>query len=102
MLKMQYNTLAKKVTGVLAAGALAVSGYNQEVINRAPEFQATQSYTIKQGYTHEDNGYVDNRQSIQYQSAVAQQTAAPLDVRDSKCPTQGNCAVCHRLCMMRK
>ncbi len=100
---MQYSTLAKKVSGVLAAGALAVSGYNQEIINRAPEFQATQSYTIKQqGYVHENNEYIDNRPTIQYQGAIAQQSAMPLDVRESKCPTQGNCPVCHRLCKMPK
>ncbi len=78
----------------------AAGGYRIPILNAASEFQSQNTYTVPvTGYGAEAD-YAQS-QGVTYQRP-SQETSAPVDVRDSKCPTQGHCSVCHRLCMVKK
>ena len=75
-------------------------GYHVPILNEAQPLQSQNMYNLPNNQYSADSS-VSQSQGVSYQSS-SQQASVPLDVRDSMCPTEGHCQVCHRLCMMRK
>lgn len=90
---------SKLKNGTLAASAaIAMSGYSSTILNQAPAFEPAHTYAsvVQQEYVQQE--HVAQQAENRYQNVTNQQSVAPLDPRQSMCPTQGHCLVCTRRC----